>query len=84
MSFGFGKTENVSESGLLINSPETLPIGSEIELRFVLPLYPEALALETKGKVAWVRPGAAMGIEFVDLKEEYRTAIRNYVSDRKA
>jgi len=74
-AYGFGKTENVSETGLLVNSPQTLPPNSELDVRFVLLVHRQAIVVESKGKVTWVRPGVSMGIQFVDLKEEYREAI---------
>jgi hypothetical protein len=79
MSFGFGKTENISETGLLINLPETLPVDSEIEIRFVLAVRPQAVAIKTKGKVVWVRPRVAMGIQFLGLRDEDRDVITRFV-----
>ena len=78
-SFGFGESENVSEAGMMVRPPATLPPNSEITVRFFLPVRPKAIAVEVKAKVIWVRPGAGMGIQFLDLKEEFRKAIATFV-----
>jgi c-di-GMP-binding flagellar brake protein YcgR len=84
MSFGFGKIENISETGLLINSPGTLPLGSEIEIQFILPVHPQAVAIKAKAKIVWVRPRVAMGIQFLDLSPEYRAAVSRFVQQTSA
>ena len=83
-AFGFGKSENVSETGMMVKSPETLPLHSEIRVRFILPVHPQAIVVETKGRVVWVRQGMSMGIEFLDLKGEYREAIVVFVQKTTA
>ena len=74
-----GKTQNISESGLLLTSVRTLSVGSEVEVRFVLPISPDVVAVKATEKVAWERPGVTMGIQCLDLEKGCREAISRFV-----
>jgi Tfp pilus assembly protein PilZ len=84
MSAAFAETDprtttpvsDLSETGVFVHTADLLPIGSEIELRFIV--FPEEPVLfEGKGKV--VRHGTdpiGMGVEFVELEETAKDVVR--------
>lgn len=85
-------SENVSEGGvfLKLNSPK-LPfsVGMVVSLHFSLPDSP--VLIRAKGKVIWTTEGPisekegepegmnGMGIQFTEMKEEFRVLIRRFV-----
>jgi c-di-GMP-binding flagellar brake protein YcgR len=74
-----GNSIDVSESGLLMVTSETLKPGTEVVVRFALPASSQAITIETKGIVVRELPWKSIAIQFVDLKEEDRRAIAQYV-----
>ena len=75
---------NISEEGLFIKTATPLEIGSCATIRLVLP---ETNAeVEARGEVVWTRrhreegslpPG--MGLHFVELRQEFRDKLKNYL-----
>lgn len=65
------RTQNLSLGGLYVESAFAPPLGSTVQLRFVLPTQPEAV--EVGGDVRWVvKKGAGdlsgVGIRFQGLR----------------
>lgn len=83
-TFGFGIAENISETGMSIHIPHTHPPNSEIEIRFSLYVGSGVVVVQTKGKVVWVEPGATMGVQFLDLREEYKQAIVKFIQQTES
>jgi c-di-GMP-binding flagellar brake protein YcgR len=79
-----GNSTDVSEQGLLMATPETLEPGTEVLIRFALPIPPKAIVIETKGVVVRSQPQRWMAIQFSGLPEAYREAIRQYVKAETA
>ncbi|MBN2194453.1 MAG: protein kinase [Polyangiaceae bacterium] len=76
-----GRTEDISEGGLLALVPRRCESELPIQLRFALPMTGRIVTLNARSR--WVRVarvGAAAGLEFIDLPEDCRAAIRTYVS----
>lgn len=83
-------SENISEGGvfLKINQPEIpFKVGMILDLHFSLPNHPELI--RTKGKVIWTAEGwteeeegiNGVGIQFTDIKPEFREVIRRFVAE---
>lgn len=81
-----GRSEDISEEGMLVVTPSRCEAGAELAIRFASPL--DGRLVEARAKVAWVkegrpylgRPGAyAVGLRFADADEALKTAIRRYV-----
>ena len=70
---------NLSETGLLVRSDETLEEGTEVTLRFALLPRPIGPAVEVEGSVVRVAEGNLMAIRFVRLRSIHHTAIAHYV-----
>ena len=78
---------DISDSGLFVATPEILPEGTEVDLKFKLPREEEAI--ELRGEVRWTRekgdydrevvPG--FGVKFLDLVSEDRFRLLRYLDD---
>ncbi|MHB8418920.1 MAG: TIGR02266 family protein [Myxococcales bacterium] len=75
---------NISKGGLFVNTRTPLPVGSQV--RLIISLPSAAFPYDLQGKVSWVNefdnesnlvPG--MGIEFVDIGEEQKAKIADFV-----
>ena len=73
---------NLSKGGIFLESPEPLPVGEHVSLRFDVP---GVGPLEVEGVVAWVRSGSqdglpdGMGIQFDALDQRYGEVIDELV-----
>jgi TonB family protein len=77
----YGFVFNISESGLVFAPTETLTlaVGATAKMRFQLPDSKEWI--ETGGEVAWIAESQKeAGVCFVDLTEDTRLKIRNWIS----
>lgn len=72
-------TRDVSAGGLFIRTKSPLPVNSEVTLSF--RLGPQAPAINCQGKVVNSLPNLGMGIQFLDLNEESRLALQNFVDE---
>lgn len=77
--FSIGRGENISEGGLLVFTHNTFAPKTETITRFNLPSTPHECHIECPGVVVHVQPGAHMGVEFLQLKDEHRKAIAAFV-----
>ena len=70
---------NISESGVAVHAVSVLPAEPLVDLRLQLPR--SSKRLETKGKVAWTsNTKKEAGVEFIDLPEEVRLEIREWLA----
>ena len=75
-----GRTQDISEGGVLALLESTLELGSQLRLRLALPITGKVEEVVAVSK--WERDHRgrrAVGLEFVDLSEEAAEAIRRYV-----
>lgn len=75
-----GLTDNISVGGLLVLCGVTFEPSTEVIVRFDLPPRHN---VETQGVVVHAQPGLRMGIQFHQLKDEYRKAIAQYVQQSR-
>ena len=76
-----GRAANLSQSGLLIRTENTLEPATEVDIRLNLPPVPPGRPIETKGVVVHVKPGESMGIRFVLLSDKGRKALRDFIGE---
>jgi len=77
---------NLGEGGLFIHTTKNLPVGSLLDLEFSLPDSNQAI--NTKGKVVWIRPQdmstekmpPGMGIQFIDMNPEDKELLKYYLA----
>lgn len=66
---------DISEEGMYISTIQTFDKGSIIEL--TIPNKNENLKL--KAEVRYCQPGIGMGVKFIDLTDEIKQKIRNFI-----
>ena len=76
-----GKTRNVSEGGMFVETALLLPVGSPVRCDLAL----EKSSIEVFGRIAWSRPrqtfgAAGMGIQFVGFQEGAQVVLRDVVA----
>ena len=74
--FSLGRVQNISNGGMLVKTPDTYDHRSEVTVRFNLP---PNYHIECQGMVMHFQPRVHMGIQFLQLKEEHREAIAEFV-----
>ncbi|OFV95330.1 MAG: hypothetical protein A3F68_12295 [Acidobacteria bacterium RIFCSPLOWO2_12_FULL_54_10] len=78
------QSKDISESGVLVRTAETPTPLTEFMVRFVLPVAPQDIAIESAGAAARALPGVNMTIVFMNLREEQRRAIATFVTQSSA
>ncbi len=73
-----GRTENISQGGLLVYTRDTFDASTSVIVRF--NLSPGRL-IEAQGKVVHVQVGVQMGIQFSQVTDEDRKAITEFVRE---
>ena len=77
----YGFVFNISETGLVFSPTGTLTlaVGAVAKMRFLLPESREWI--ETSGEVVWIGDSQKeAGVRFVDLADETRERIRNWIA----
>jgi serine/threonine-protein kinase len=76
-----GRSEDISEGGVLVVSRESCAAGQRVGLRFALPIEGKVVSVEAD--VRWVRESGgglrAIGLEFAGLPAQVRSSIAQYV-----
>ncbi len=75
-----GLTGDIGEGGVLILSDHTLEPRSEVRVSFELP---SGRRIDVPGEVVHSLPSVRMGVRFIELSEEDRKAIAEYVEEIK-
>lgn len=76
-----GRAKNISLGGLLIESPDTLPEGTAVIVRFFLPR--QSHPIEAAGRVVRVEPDRTMAVAFLGLPPSQEERIAEYVRTRQ-
>jgi uncharacterized protein (TIGR02266 family) len=76
----YHKIQNISLGGVCIQSPSIEEVGSIVDLVINFPELGTSLSL--RGEVAWANREAPMdmGIRYVDLDEQKRETLRQYIA----
>lgn len=69
------RINDVSVSGVFVESVASFPIGTNLHLKFRI----NGTQVETFGEVRYCMTQVGMGVRFLDLKSEYRVAIESFV-----
>jgi hypothetical protein len=75
---GFGRqievrAPDICMQGMFINTPQMFAEGTVLKIRF--RLGHSLRIIQTRGEVRYCLPGVGVGVEFIDMPEESRTAI---------
>ncbi len=68
---------DLSETGMDLLTPEAQTPGALLGFHFQLP--DGALEIDAHGQVAWANPNGQTGVHFLDLSEEAKTGLRNWL-----
>jgi serine/threonine protein kinase len=74
------RSEEISEEGMLVVAPVSLPLGAQLKLRFASPATGEMIVVPAS--VRWTREGrgrTALGVEFIDASPVLRAAVARYI-----
>jgi hypothetical protein len=71
-----GHTKNISTGGLLVESRDTFESQTNVIVRFNLP---SGRAVQADGVVVRSKSGVHMGIRFMQLKDDDRNIIEDFV-----
>jgi uncharacterized protein (TIGR02266 family) len=76
----YHQLENISLGGICIRTSALEEIGASVELMITFPDQDEVLAIH--GEVVWANsePPRDMGIRFVDLDDQRRAVLRQYIN----
>ena len=72
---------NISTGGLFISTEEPIRLGTRMVVRFELPSNKHRVIAVSR--VAYVRKGLGLGVEFLSLDEEDREEIEAYIATLK-
>jgi c-di-GMP-binding flagellar brake protein YcgR len=76
-----GKSEDISEGGLLVMAERACGAAEQVEIRFALPTTGRIVGCRAIARwVRTVRGTGALGLQFQDVSEEVRASIRQYVT----
>jgi c-di-GMP-binding flagellar brake protein YcgR len=76
-----GKSEDISEGGLLVMAERACGAAEQVEIRFALPTTGRIVGCRAIARwVRTVRGTGALGLQFQDVSEEVRAGIRQYVT----
>ncbi|HXU01186.1 MAG TPA: TIGR02266 family protein [Polyangia bacterium] len=90
-NFYTGLTQNISAGGVFIATHHLRKIGDRITLNFTLPGSAKTISVETE--VRWIREnsalqraegGTGMGVRFINLSAEAKTAIDSFLESRES
>ena len=76
-----GRSEEISEEGMLVITPLSFPLGTPFQMRFASPMTGEMIALD--GSVRWTREGrgrSAVGLEFAYVPPVLRGVVAQYIA----
>jgi eukaryotic-like serine/threonine-protein kinase len=76
-----GKSEDISEGGLLVMADRACGAAEQVEIRFALPTTGRIVVCRAIARwVRTVRGTGALGLQFQEVSDEVRAGIRQYVT----
>jgi hypothetical protein len=72
-----GQLSQISVKGCYVETPDTLPKNSVIQLRIVRPTE----TFETWARVASVRPGSGMGIVYLEVEAAQNRVLEGWIAE---
>ena len=76
-----GRSEEISEEGMLVITPLSFALGAPLQMRFASPMTGEMIVLD--GSVRWTREGrgrSAIGLEFAYVPPVLRGVVAQYIA----
>lgn len=73
------RVPDLSSTGMFINTVRSYPEGSVLKVRFVLEN--SGVEVQARAEVRYCLNGVGVGVEFVDISQESRSAIEKDLND---
>jgi hypothetical protein len=73
------RAPDISPKGMFIHIPRQFPEGAVIKVEFWLSR--SGRHIKARAEVRYCLPGVGIGVEFVDITDEDRSAIENEIDD---
>ena len=74
------RIEDISETGIFLDSTNALQVDSELDFTIELPVDTGTTTIKGRGRVIWMQETVGAGVQFIDLRQEDREAIRFFVA----
>jgi len=71
-----GRITQISSKGCYIDSPNTLPVGTSLDLY----IFHDRGTFATKGKVLYLREQIGMGVSFLDLPKDQSEVLDSWLA----
>lgn len=75
------RLEDLSETGMFIDTSHPLEVGAEMEFALTLPGDEAGEPIQGKGEVVWADQAVGVGVHFTKLNEEDRERIKWFVAE---
>lgn len=76
-----GRLEDLSETGMFIETSHPLEVGAELEFSLTLPGDESEKPVRGHAKVVWSDQAVGVGVHFTDLKDEDRERLKWFVAE---
>lgn len=73
------RIQDLSDTGLFIDTSHPLTLGTVIDLSFVIPDSNEPI--RAKARVVWSAPMMGSGVEFTEISEDDRVRVKFFVAE---
>lgn len=75
------RLDDLSETGMFIETSHPLDVGAEIDFSLVLPGDDNPEPIRGKGRVAWTDQAVGVGVHFTSLSDGARERIKWFVAE---
>lgn len=75
------RLEDLSETGMFIETSHPLEVGAELEFTLALPGDEAGRPVRGQGKVMWSDQAVGVGVHFTDIKDEDRERLKWFVAE---
>lgn len=73
------RIQDLSETGLFIDTSHALALGTVIELAFDIPDTEQSI--QATGRVIWSAPMMGSGVQFTEISEDDRVRLKFFVAE---
>lgn len=75
------RLEDLSETGMFIETSHPLEVGAELDFSLALPGDASGKPIQGKGIVAWTDQAVGVGVRFTSLSDEDRERVKWFVAE---
>ena len=75
------RLEDLSETGMFIDTSHPLEVGAELEFTLALPGEESEKPIRGQGKVVWSDHAVGVGVHFTELSDQDRERLKWFVAE---